>query len=163
MPDLLPFCKWLEQTSLGAAVRESLWLFPAIETVHLLGMAALVATIAVLDFRLLGWVMRRERFSELAGRLLPWAWLAFAVQVVSGVLLFSSEAVKVYTNPAFRWKVLLILFVGVHALIFHWTVYRDVATWDDSAVLPTRAKISAVVSLALWIGIVAAGRFIGFS
>lgn len=163
MPDLLPFCKWLEQTSLGAAVRESLWLFPAIETLHLLGMAALVGTVAILDFRLLGWVMRRERFSALAGRLLPWAWVGFAAQVVTGVLLFSSEAVKVYTNPAFRLKVLLILLVGVHALIFHWTVYRDVATWDDSAVLPVRVKVSALLSVVLWIGIVAAGRFIGFS
>lgn len=163
MPDLLPFCKWLEQTSLGAAVRESLWLFPAIETLHLLGMAALVGTVAILDFRLLGWVMRRERFSALAGRLLPWAWVGFAAQVVTGVLLFSSEAVKVYTNPAFRLKVLLILLAGVHALIFHWTVYRDVATWDDSAVLPVRVKVSALLSVVLWIGIVAAGRFIGFS
>ena len=163
MPDLLAFCKWLEQTSVGAAIRESLWLFPAIETVHLLGMAALVGTITVLDFRLLGWMKRRERFSELAGRLLPWAWAGFAVQVVTGVLLFSSEAVKVYTNPAFRLKLLLILLAGVHALIFHWTVYRDVATWDESSVLPAKAKLSGLVSILLWVGIVAAGRFIGFS
>ena len=163
MPDLLAFCKWLEQTSVGAAVRESLWLFPAIETVHLLGMAALVGTITVLDFRLLGWMKRRERFSELAGRLLPWAWAGFAVQVVTGVLLFSSEAVKVYTNPAFRLKLLFILLAGIHALIFHWTVYRDVAAWDESPVLPAKAKLSGLVSILLWVAIVAAGRFIGFS
>ena len=51
-PDMLPFCRWLEHTSVGAGIRESLWLFPAIETVHLLGMAALVGTIAVFDLRL---------------------------------------------------------------------------------------------------------------
>src|SRR5207253_7149256 len=62
--DALPICRWLEQTSLGAGVRESLWLFPAIETLHLLGMAALVGTTAVFDFRLLGWMLRRERVSE---------------------------------------------------------------------------------------------------
>ena len=162
MPDMLAFCKWLEQTSVGAGIRESLWLFPAIETVHLLGMAALVGSAAVLDLRLLGWMMRRERVSELAGRLLPWAWAGFAVQVVTGALLFSSEAIKVYTNPAFRLKMLLILLAGVHALVFHWAVYRDVATWDDSAVLPAGAKVSGLVSILLWVGIVAAGRFIGF-
>jgi hypothetical protein len=162
MPDMLAFCKWLEQTSVGAGIRESLWLFPAIETVHLLGMAALVGNAAVLDLRLLGWMMRRERVSELAGRLLPWAWAGFAVQVVTGALLFSSEAIKVYTNPAFRLKMLLILLAGVHALVFHWAVYRDVATWDDSAVLPAGAKVSGLVSILLWVGIVAAGRFIGF-
>src|ERR1700747_3472558 len=162
MIDSLAFCKWLEQTSVAAAVRESLWLFPAIETVHLLGMAALVGTVAVLDLRLLGWAMRREGGLVLARRLLPWAWAGFAVQVVTGVLLFSSEAVKVYSNPAFRLKMLLIFLAGMHALVFHWTVYRNVASWDDSAVLPVGAKVAGLVSILLWIGVVAAGRFIGF-
>lgn len=162
MPDLLPFCKWLEQTSIGSSVRESLWLFPAIETLHLLGMAALVGTITVFDLRLMGWLMRRERVSDLARRLLPWTWAGFAVQVVTGVLLFSSEAVKVGANPAFRLKMLLLLLAGGHALIFHWTVYRKVTTWDDSPVVPFGAKIAGFTSILLWVGIVAAGRFIGF-
>ena len=76
-------------------MRESLWLFPVIETVHLLGMAALIGTITVFDLRLLGWLMRRQRVSELARRLLPWTWLAFLVQVVTGITLFLSEAAKV--------------------------------------------------------------------
>ncbi len=159
---MLPFCRWLEQTSVGAGVRESLWMFPAIETLHLLGMTALVGTAAVFDLRLLGWMLRRERVLELAGRLLPWTWAGFALQMVTGTLLFTSEAVKVYTNPAFRVKMLLIVLAGVHALIFHWGVYRDVASWDDSGVLPVGAKVAGFVSILLWIGIVAAGRFIGF-
>jgi hypothetical protein len=159
---MLPFCKWLEQTSVGAGIRESLWLFPAIETLHLLGMAALVGTVAVFDLRLLGWMLRRERVSQLAARLLPWSWAGFAVQVVTGTLLFSSEAVKVYANPAFRVKMLLIFLAGVHALIFHWSVYRGVASWDDSEALPAGAKLAGFVSILLWVGIVAAGRFIGF-
>ena len=143
-------------------MRESLWLFPVIETVHLLGMAALVGTITVFDLRLLGWIMRRERVSELARRLLPWTWLAFLVQVVTGITLFLSEAAKVYANPAFRLKMVLILLAGLHALIFHKIVYRDVATWDEGEVLPIGAKVSGLVSLLLWVGIIAAGRFIGF-
>jgi hypothetical protein len=162
MPDMLAFCKWLQETSVGSSVRESLWLFPVIETVHLLGMAALVGTVTVLDLRLLGWMLRRERVSELAGCLLPWAWAGFAVQVVTGTILFSSEAVKIYGNPAFRLKMLLILFAGVHALIFHRTIYRHVATWDDSAALPAGAKVAGSISILLWVAIVAAGRFIGF-
>lgn len=159
---MLALCKWLEQTPVGAAIRESLWLFPAIETLHLFGMAALVATVSVFDLRLLGWMKRRERVSELARRLLPWIWAGFAVQVVTGALLFSSEAVKVYTNPAFRLKMLLIFLAGLHALIFHWTVYRDVAAWDDTGILPVGAKVAGFVSILLWLGVVAAGRFIGF-
>jgi hypothetical protein len=159
---MLAFCRWLEQTSAGAGVRESLWLFPAIETLHLLGMAVLVGTVTVFDLRLLGWMLRQERVSVLAGRLLPLSWAAFAVQVITGTLLFMSEAVKVYTNPAFRLKMLLICLAGVHALIFHRTVYRHVTTWDDSGVLPAGAKVAGFVSILIWVGIVAAGRFIGF-
>jgi hypothetical protein len=125
-------------------------------------MAVLVAAIAAFDLRLLGWVMRRERVSELGKRLLPWAWAGFAVQVVTGTLLFSSEAIKVYTNPAFRLKMLLILLAGAQALIFHRTVYRGLANWDEGGVLPAGAKVAGLVSLLLWTGVVAAGRFIGF-
>jgi hypothetical protein len=163
MPELLALCKWLEQTWVGRDVRESLWLFPAIETVHLLGMAALLAIVTVLDLRLLGWIMPNQRVSELMRRLLPWAWAAFAFQVVTGVVLFSSEAVKVYDNPAFQVKIVLILLAGAHALIFHLTVRRNVATWDDTPVPPLGAKIAGCISLLLWIGIVASGRFIGFT
>src|SRR5215472_14035592 len=98
---MLEFCQWLDQSSVGTAIRQSLWLFPAIETVHLLGMATLVGTITVLDLRLLGWAARQQPVSRFAVRLIPWAWIGFGVQVVTGVLLFSSEAVKIYGNPAF--------------------------------------------------------------
>ena len=155
-------CKWLEQTPVGAAVRESLWLFPALETLHLLGMIVLVGTIGAFDLRLLGWVMLRQRVSDLANRLLPWTWVGFAVQVITGALLCSSEAVKVYSNPAFRFKMLLILLAGLNALIFHLVVFRNVAAWDNREVTPVPAKIAGLVSILLWIGIVAAGRFIGF-
>jgi hypothetical protein len=159
--DLLSFCKWLEQTALGAGIRESLWLFPAIETLHLLGIVALVGTTVALDLRLLGWAMRTQRVSELSRRLLPWAWVGFAAQVITGLLLFSSEAVKCYANLAFRVKMVLILLAGLNALIFHFTVYRRVGIWDDDAP-PMGAKLAGFVSILLWFGVVAAGRFIGF-
>jgi hypothetical protein len=156
------FCKALEATWIGSSVRESLWLFPAIETVHLLGMAVLVTTIAAFDLRLLGWAMRQQRVTELAARLFPWTWAGFVVQAITGAMLFSSEAVHVFSNPAFRVKMLLIFLAGVHALIFHYIVYRDVARWDEGAAMPAKAKFAGGVSILIWIGVVAAGRFIGF-
>jgi hypothetical protein len=162
MPSILAFCKWLEQTSVGAGVRESLWLFPVIESLHLLGMAVLVGTIFILDLRLLGWTMRRVRVSALAGWLFPWTWAGLTVQLVTGALLFSSEAVKLYANPAFRLKLLLLGAAALHALIFHRFVYRDVAAWNDSDVLPAGAKVAGLISILIWAGIVVAGRFIGF-
>lgn len=154
--------KWLEASPVGASVRESLWLFPAIETVHLLGMATLVGSVAAFDLRLLGVALRGQRVTALARLLLPWAWAGFAVQVVTGTLLFSSEAVHVYANPAFRFKMLLIALAGAHALVFHWVIARDVTKWDDGRLMPAKAKVAGFISLLIWVGVVAAGRWIGF-
>lgn len=162
MPNLPAFCNWIEHTPVGASVRESLWLFPAVETVHLLGMALLLATIGSFDLRLLGWAMARTPVSDLARRLLPLAWAGFAVQVLTGALLFSSEAAKMYRNPAFRVKMLLICLAGLHALVFQLAARRRLAVWDDRPALPAGARLAGLISLALWIGVVAAGRWIGF-
>jgi len=161
-PGMLEFCQWLEQTSVGTAIRQSLWLFPAIETVHLLGMAALVATVTVLDLRLLGWRARQQSISQIAARTIPWAWAGFTLQVVTGALLFSSEAVKIHDNPAFRVKMLLLLLAGVQALIFQTSMSRRLPDWDQGPSPPAVAKIMGLTSFLLWVGIVTAGRFIGF-
>ena len=159
---MLEFCQWLDHTSVGTTIRQSLWLFPAIETVHLLGMAAVVGTISVLDLRLLGWVARERPVSLLASRLIPWAWAGFVVQVITGSLLFSSEAVKIYGNPAFRLKILLLLLAGVQALVFQTVISGKLTVWDERPSLPALAKFAGLSSILLWVGIVAAGRFIGF-
>jgi hypothetical protein len=159
---MLEFCQWLDQTAVGSTIRQSLWLFPAIETVHLLGMAALVGTITVLDLRLLGWAMPQRRVSEVTARLLPWAWLGFGVQIVTGVLLFSSEAVKIYGNPAFRLKMLFLLLAGIQSLVFQTVVSRKLHAWDDRPAPPVMARVMGMISILLWIAIVTAGRFIGF-
>ena len=163
MDTLLAFCKWLERSPLGTEVRESLWLFPVIETVHLLGMVLLVGTIAVLDLRMLGLAMPRESVSQLAERLLPWTWAGFAVMLMTGSLLFTSSAAKTYIhNPSFQIKMLLIFLAGMNALVFHLTVYRRVAAWEFAPVAPLGARIAGGLSLLLWISVVAAGRWIGF-
>ncbi len=159
---MLSACQWLEQTPVGAAVRQSIWLFPAIETLHLLGMIATIGTIAAFDLRLIGWVLPRAPISRLAAQLLPWVWAAFAVQVLTGSLLFSSEAVHMIRNPAFRLKLLLILLAGLNALVFHLVFRRNKTIWNEAGDTPVGARISASISLLLWTGVVAAGRWIGF-
>lgn len=133
-----------------------------IESVHLLGMTALLGTIGALDLRLLGWALTRESVFHLARRLLPFAWAAFGVQVLTGFLLFSSEAVKLSTNPAFRWKLLLLFLAGLHALLFQRILARDAERWNRNGSPPLRVRVAGLVSLLLWTGVVVAGRFIGF-
>jgi hypothetical protein len=161
MAGLLAVCKWLEQSAVGASVRQSLWLFPAIETAHLLGMAALLAAVGAFDLRLIGVVLRNQSLTCLSSRLLPWAWAAFVVQVITGGLLFSSEAARMVVNPAFRLKMVLILLAGMHAFAFHFVSRRNLTAWS-SPTPPVAARVAGSVSLLLWIGVVAAGRWIGF-
>ena len=157
------FCRWIQHTSVGTAIGQSTWAFPAIETVHLLGMILLVGSIATFDLRLLSLLMRRQSVSQLAGRLLPCAWVGFGVMVVTGTLLFASDAIRKYgPNPVFPIKMLLILLAGVNVLIFHSTVYRGVTKWDDAPVTPLGARLAGCCSLLLWTGVVTAGRWIGF-
>src|ERR1700694_3383102 len=115
---VVAFCQWLERTSIGTAVRESLWLFPVIETVHIFGIILLVGATSILDLRLMGLTFRDEPVSRLAQRFLPWAWAGFLIQVTTGLLLFSSEATKMYGNLGFEIKMLLILVAGIKAFVF---------------------------------------------
>jgi hypothetical protein len=160
---MFQFCQWLEKTYIASAIRQSLWLFPAIETVHLLGMALLVVTVIAFDLRLLGLILRQARVSDLKRALLPWSWAAFAIQVVTGVLLFSSEAVKLFANPAFRLKLLLIVLAGIQVALFHSLGFRNLPVWDCTpSATPKAAKLAGFISLILWVSIATAGRFIGF-
>ena len=154
---------WIDHTTVGTAIRESTWLFPFIETFHLFGIVSLVASTSILDLRLLGiGPMRHWPVSKLTKRLLPWAWWGFAVQLVSGLLMTSSESLKNYHNPAFRLKMLLILLAAFNFWLFHASSYKRVADWDTAPVSPLPARLAGMFSILLWFGIVAAGRFIAF-
>jgi hypothetical protein len=162
MEEFLIFCKWLDHTAIGTAIRESVWLFPVIETLHIFGIIALVGGTSILDLRLMGLTFRDEPVTKLSRRFLPWAWFGFIVQVVTGVLMFSSEAAKMYVNWAFQIKMLLIVVAGLNAVIFHSLSYQSVGKWDRDPVAPLAARIAGTASILLWFGIVAMGRWIAY-
>ena len=156
------FCGWLEQTSVGTTIRESLWLFPIIETVHIFGIVLLVGATSILDLRLMGLTFRDEPVSKLAERFIPWAWAGFLIQVTTGLLLFSSEATKMYGNIGFDIKMSLIAIAGINAVVFHSIAYQSVGKWDNDPVAPLGARAAGLISILLWFGIVAAGRWIAY-
>jgi hypothetical protein len=127
-----------------------------------LGIALLAGTVAFVDLRLLGLILKKERVSQVAGQILPLTWVGFAAMIGSGALLFLAEAAKSYYNPAFRFKMFLLIVAGLNPLIFHSTVYRHVSSWDESPIAPWRARLTAYLSLTLWSGIIVAGRAIAY-
>ena len=160
--DIPAFCAWLENSAWATAIHQSLWLFPTIETIHLFGIVLLVGATSALDLRLIGWSMKGEPVTRIARRLLPWAWVGLTIQVVTGFCLFASEATRCWENKAFRIKMVMLICAGLNALIFHQTAYRRVASWDAAPATPTGAKFAGFLSILLWFGIVAAGRWIAF-
>lgn len=155
------FFQWLQQSWVGAGIRESLWLFPILYTLHIFGVVILVAATSALDLRMLGVILRDEPVSAMGALLLPWAKAGFAAQVFTGALLFIAQAADLWHNVAFLLKMLAVLLAGLNVLIFHLTAYRDVDQWPRHST-PTGAKLSAVFSLACWFSIVAMSRLIAF-
>ncbi|SRR5579859_580221 len=153
---------WLQDLKFPTAIRESDWLFPTIETVHVLALVLVVGSIMTVDLRLLGIAQRERPFSEIAAEMLPWTWTAFLVAAAAGLMLFSSKALVYYANVPFRLKMCCLLLAGINMAMFHWLGTRHIEAWDR-AQPPRRAKLAGGTSLLLWTAIVATGRWIGFT
>jgi hypothetical protein len=153
-----PLFHSFEATWLGTAVRQSLWLFPVIECIHLLALALLGGTVLAVDMRLLGLGLKSQPSSELVRKLQPWMIGALLTSIVTGLLMFLSEAIKCYFSPPFWYKMTLL----VLATLFAFTVRRRVALSDPGRITPVLVKLTAILSMALWFGVGFAGRWIAF-
>ncbi len=155
---LLELFERLEASALGSAIRDSPWLFPVIEAVHLLGLALLGGAVLVVDLRLLGAGLTGRPLAYVAAQLEPWLLGAVALMVATGVPLFLSEAVKCYHSDAFRLKMVALAL----ALTFTFGVRNRVAK-ERPTITRWTARAVGTCSLALWLTVAAAGRWIGFS
>ncbi|HXB62725.1 MAG TPA: DUF6644 family protein [Acidobacteriaceae bacterium] len=160
--NLLAMMTWLEHRPFAIAIAESTWLFPIVETVHVLALTVVVGSVAMMDLRLLGVGSKDRAASEVISSSLPWAWSAFAVAFVAGSMLFSSKAATYYVILPFRIKMLCLALAAVNMLVFHFYTARGMAAWDRGTP-PRAARFAAACSLTLWVVIVAAGRWIGFT
>ena len=160
---ILSLCQWLDSTAWSVALRESTWVYPVIESIHVLSLCLFLGFAVILDLRLVGIALQRTRVSEISQRLMPWTVAGFIVMVVSGTLLFYSSPVRFYGNVFFRVKAAMLILAGLNAWVFHLTIYRRLEAWDEAVVTPFAARVAGSVSLALWAVIVVAGRMIAYN
>ena len=151
----------LEEGSIASAMRDSLWLFPLVETVHIVGFSILVGAVIMFDLRILG-VSKRISVRMMARHLLPWSVGALLLIVPTGTLMFASEASDLVGNRAFVVKMLLLMLAGANAGAFHLGSFRDAELWDQNAPSPTGAKLHAIASMLIWIGVITCGRLIAY-
>jgi hypothetical protein len=155
---MMPFVQWCGHTAIAHAIHNSSWLFPFVEIFHLLALSLLGGTVILVDLRFFGLGMKSKGVSELSRDVEPWKLLSLAVMLLSGFLLFISEAVKMYTNQAFRVKMLFLAL----ALVFTFTIHRRFTRAESDGLSPVAGKLVALISMALWAGVGLGGRAIGF-
>ncbi len=157
----LGWLAWLETTAAATAMRQSLWLYPIVEILHIIGFVVLVGSAAMFDLRLLG----RSRQLPVTGmerHLLPWARASVLLIVPTGGLMFVAHATEFAGNPAFRLKLSLLAAAALNAAAFHLRPFRQVAEWDHGARAPLAARFAAGLSLMLWTGVIACGRLLAY-
>jgi hypothetical protein len=160
---LLWFCEWLAGTAGSIALHESLYMYPLIESAHVLTLTLFIGTLAFVDLRLLGFAFAHVPVSEITSRLLPWTVAGFLIMMITGALLFYAIPVRTYQSLWFRIKVVALIVAGLNAWFFHRRVQRNRDTWDGSPVPPRSARISAAASLACWGVVIVTGRMIAYN
>jgi len=136
------------------------WGWPIAESLHFIGLSLLIGTVGLFDLRLLG-VARRIPIAAMH-RLIPWGLAGFGINALTGVCFLLAEPDQYVYNPSFHFKALFIVAAGMNALTFYLTSYRHVTADGAPDDAPLAAKVSAAVSLSLWIGVIIAGRLLTF-
>lgn len=160
---LADLVSYFENSGVADSIRENDLLFPVIESVHVLAICLVVGSILVVDLRLLGLASTKWTVGRVTRAILPLTWSAFFIAVVSGGLMFISNATKYLGNGFFIAKMVLIGVAGLNMLVFHFVGARDLPKWESDSRLPLPARLAGGLSILLWVAVVACGRWIGFT
>jgi hypothetical protein len=139
------------------------WVFPIIETLHVIFLVLVFGSIAMVDLRLIGLSSRQLPFSKLYREIMPWIWWAFAGAVVFGVVLATGKITDYLRCWQFVAKFVFMALAGVNMLIFHFGAFRHVERWDTTLPVPAVPRLAGALSLIFWSGVVVCGRWIGFA
>jgi len=153
-----PFFEWHTDSWLGTTISDSVWLFPFVETIHILAMAIMFGGLLVLNLRLVGIGMKKQSLPMMAKTLLPFVNWGLIIMVLSGYAMFASGALKYYSNDGFKFKMVCLALV----VVFQFTVYSSIVKKEDSQRSALLGGLAALVSFGLWFCVGAAGRAIGF-
>jgi hypothetical protein len=156
------FSEWLADSALTHLFAVTSWLVPTVQTIHILSLAVFVTALVMLDFRLLGLTRRGLPLAQMSGNLLPWAWRALALLLVTGIMLIVAEPGRELLSTPFRIKMLLVLSVALLTYVFQAAIARDEGYWSASESRKRLGGAIGATSLILCVSIVAAGRLIAY-
>ena len=154
---------WLSDTQFSTFMRESVWAEPLLETIHVLTLAVFLGFTLLLDLRMLDIVLRGKRLARLFEQMNPGLFGGFAVMIVTGVLLFTADPVSFWATIFFKLKMIMLALACVNVLVFNFTLGKRLGEWDGAPATPTGVKLTGLISMLLWVSIVAAGRGIAYA
>ena len=163
MQSIAAFLETLQSLSWAVFIHKKAWAFTTVQVVHFFTVSVVLGTIAIVDLRLLGFAAVKRPFAELSRQLLPFTWTAFALTVITGSLMFISQATAYFANPVFWFKMSVIVLAGINMMIFEFVTVRDVEKWNLDPTPPPRARLAGGISIACWVLVVVFGRLIGFT
>ena len=156
------FCKWLEVTPASLFVQNTPWVIPTVQTIHILGISVVLATMAMLDLRMLGLAGRRHPVNSLAARFIPPVWVALVVLALTGLVLIVGEPERELLNNAFRLKMLLVAAAAVILGFVQSTLKEGENFWSMTTGRQTLARVIGILSLSIWLVIAICGRWIAY-
>ncbi|TLZ76513.1 MAG: hypothetical protein E6K11_11015 [Methanobacteriota archaeon] len=159
---LLDFCSWLEQTPLSQTIQSTGWIVPAVQTVHILSIAAVLSSVLMIDLRLMGFLGRDQPLARVSERFQPVIWWTLPVLLATGSVMIIGEPARSLANSVFQLKMALLVAAIIVTLSHQVPLGRNPAFWELSAGRRGAAQVVATLSLALWAGIVFAGRWIAY-
>jgi hypothetical protein len=158
----LRFCQWLSETPFSIWLRESPYPYPVLLIIHIVTIALFGSMVVMGNLRVLGWAMRSVPVSQVIGQFRPWKWIAFALLLITGLLVAASDPLEYYDNVMFWISIAVLFAAGVNAVIFYLGAYRRIAEWEQADVAPDGARRWAQFSMVLWIALIFAGRATAF-
>jgi hypothetical protein len=159
----MEFLQWLQDLGWTTALRESQYMFPIVEGIHLLGLAFILGPVLMLDFRLTGIAWRDQPVSRIANSFVPYSVGGAIVMFATGLLLFAAEPVRCWNSNWFKIKLVLLAVAGLNALYFHMKTQSGWGAWDNEAVPPAAARMAGLLSIIFWAGVVLAGRWTAYT
>ena len=136
---------------------------PIAQALHILGISVVMASIVMVDLRFLGLAVPSQDVSEMIRRLMPWTWWALLANATTGLLFVFARPNRYFFNPVAEWKFSMLVPAVALAFVVHRLSTREAGYWEQSSKRRLAARVIAVVSLALWVGVVLAGRWIAYS
>jgi hypothetical protein len=154
--------EWLLSTQLSQVIQEVEWVVPSLQTIHILFIAVVLSSAAMIILRVLGLIGRSWTIYETAQRFLPWIWTALIVLVITGALLLTGEPRRSLLNPVFQLKMAMLAAMIIVTAAFQRSIYRNKDAWDPPAHVRPAARLIGGLSLLIWVCIIIAGRWIAY-